>query len=466
MPSIDSIPVSIPEMDTLDEVREAAVTALLETIRNHYGGTYPPQFMKCQNDADRRILAYKYLRACDWRSKDAMCMVTTTMKFREQNNADSLTLFPCVFSIRGFDQEDLCHTLNEPYTGPDKQFELFSLVAAPYYSAGYHYWDKEGHPILYDFSGRCNVKELLKAYASITPVGKQEKDIILQYHLYTNLIQERLVRYADVKSVERGCRRVIGVTVIMDTEGLHLKMFGSRIVDIVRAIFNMDQAYFPETLHRLLVINCPSVVMHAFGLLRGSLHRNTQRKFVFCSKANSVAVLKKIIDEDKIPKFLGGSCECAGGCVPGIDSVSKGLADVSAFIPRTEDITILAGKRYTSELMLQPGEEVQWEFKCTKSKGGHVTDIYFHASFMPDDELEVSSCSLSDPSVDPRRSPKTFQRTSERSKVLRVLRSERVEMDNGRFVSSERGMLKLVWDNHTSWVHGKHVQLRISRSWG
>ncbi|RNF24301.1 uncharacterized protein Tco025E_02552 [Trypanosoma conorhini] len=466
MPSLDNIPVSVPEMDTLDDAKEAAVTALLEAVCSHYGGTYPPQFAKCKDDADRRILAYKYLKARAWKAKDAMEMITTTMLFREQNRADSMNLFPCVFSIRGFDEEDLCRTLREPYAEPEKEFKLYFLAAGPYYSAGYHYWDKEGHPVLYDFSGRCNVKELLRSYASITPVGKGDKDAILHYHLYMNLVQERLVKYADVKSVGRGGRRILGVTAIMDMEGLHLGMFNSHIVGIVRAIFTMDQMYFPEALHRLLVINCPSVVMYAFGLLRGSLDANTQQKVVFCDKANSAAAVKKIIDEDKIPKFLGGSCECTGGCVPGMDSVCKGLADVSSPIPLTEDISISAGKRHARELLLQPGEEVQWEFRCAKSKGGHATDIHFHVSFTAHDELQASKRPRTDPPLDSRRSSRSSQKTSDLFTSLKTLRSGKVEMDSDRFLANERGMLKLVWDNHASWVHSKHVQLRIFKSGG
>ncbi|EAN83694.1 hypothetical protein, conserved, partial [Trypanosoma cruzi] len=138
MSSVENIPVSIPEMETLCEKKEAAVTTLLQKVLSQYGNVYPPQFMKCANEEDRRILAYKYLKARSWKVSDSMEMIKENMTFRAKHDADHMNLFPCVFPLRGFDEEDLCRTIQDPYTEKQRWTELCYLATAPYYSAGYH----------------------------------------------------------------------------------------------------------------------------------------------------------------------------------------------------------------------------------------------------------------------------------------------------------------------------------------
>ncbi|EKF33212.1 hypothetical protein MOQ_002923 [Trypanosoma cruzi marinkellei] len=464
MPSVEDISASIPEMEVLCEKKEAAITILLQNVLSQYGNVYPPQFMKCATEEDRRILAYKYLKARNWKISDSMEMIKENMAFRAQHNADYMNLFPCVFPLRGFDEEDLCRTLQDPYTERQREHELCYLATAPYYSAGYHYWDKEGHPVLYDFCGRSDLKGLFKSIESITPVGEEAKDTILRYHLYMNLVQERLVKYADVKSVERGGHRILGVTAILNAEGLSWGMISSQSLDVLRDTLKMDQNYFPEALHRLVVINSPSFVMNAYALVRGSLDKNTQRKIIFCDKAHSMEILKKIVDEDKIPLVLGGSCSCAGGCLPGIDSECKSLADAPFPVPRTKYISIAAGKRHRIELVLQPNEEAQWEFRCTKSWGGQTTEIAFRAVFAANDEVDTGDSFWTNPTVGSQRSSENPHGLLEASSTFRELKSGKMEKDRDRFVTKVRGTLKLEWDNSSSWLHTKYLQLRLIKS--
>ncbi|ESS66922.1 hypothetical protein TCDM_04453 [Trypanosoma cruzi Dm28c] len=464
MSSVENIPVSIPEMETLCEKKEAAVTTLLQKVLSQYGNVYPPQFMKCKNEEDRRILAYKYLKARNWKVSDSMEMIKENMTFRALHNADYMNLFPCVFTLRGFDEEDLCRTIQDPYTEKQRWTELCYLATAPYYSAGYHYWDKEGHPVLYDFCGRSDLKGLFKSIGAITPVGDQAKDTILRYHLYMNLVQERLVKYADAKSVEKGGRRILGVTAVLNAEGLSWGMINSQSLDVLRETVTMDQKYFPEALHRLIVINCPSFVAHAYSLIRGSLDKNTQQKIIFCDKAYSMELLKKIVDEDKIPVFLGGSCSCSGGCLPGIDSECRSLADAPFPVPRTEYVSIAAGKRHTIELLLQPDEEAQWEFRCTKSWGGQATEIVFRAVFASQNDVGTMDSLWSSPAVGSQRTSGSLYGSLEVSSSHRELKSEKMEMDRDRFVTKVCGTLKLEWDNHSSWLQTKYLQLRVIKS--
>ncbi|KEG08036.1 hypothetical protein DQ04_08171030 [Trypanosoma grayi] len=461
MTTADRVSVSIPEMDTLTDAQNDAVTKLLSTVSTHYGGKYPPQFMRCRTEEDMRILAYKYLKARGWNADNAMEMITTTMTFREEKNADTMDLFPCVFPLRGYDEEDLCRTLELSYTGKPEEAELCYRAIAPYYSAGYHYWDKEGHPVLYDFSGRARVKELMSSASLVTPVGKQAKDTITAYHLYMNLVQERLVQYADVLNVAKGGRRILGTTVVFDAEGLHLGMISSQILDVVRAILQMDQKYFPEVLHRLFVVNCPGIVMHVYGLVKGSLDKNTQQKLSFCSKSQSLEVLKKVIDEDKIPSILGGSCKCSGGCIPGVDGECQDIREVGKIVPLTQNISVGAGKKHTVELEVQPEDEVHWEFRCTKGNGGHAADIHFDVTFTAHDSAEESMESSMELS---KKTLKTTKGAHPCAASSKPVKSGKLDTDCDRFCTTERGVVKLVWDNYHSWIHGKHLQLRINQS--
>lgn len=461
MLSAEKIPASIPEMDALNDAREAALTTFLLKIRDHYSGTYPPQFRKCLED-ERRILAYRYLTACSWKIDDAMKMVIASMSFREKNNADSRKLFPSLFPLRGFEDEDICRVLQTSCTEDDAPNDYHYHVVAPYYSSGYHYWDKSGHPVLFAFPGRCRVKELLASLKAITPVDQKIKDVFLYYNIHISLLRESVVRYASLKSLEKGGSPIIGSTVVVDMEGLHFGMFDTQMVELVRAVFHMEQKYFPECLHRLFVINSPALVTYAYKLVSSVLDKKTKEKIVFCDRTQTLGVLRKIMDEDKIPKCLGGTCECPGGCVPGVDSECEGAAE-SDVCSAPKIVFIGARKRHHIELLLSPGEAILWEFQCTKSQGGGTADIFFHVTFVSVGEKSLRDCAQRDGAAGGR--PPTAK-SLDAAGAHNVQKSGQFTADCDRFVATKRGVLRLEWDNQSSWLQGKHVKFCITRNKG
>lgn len=506
----EDIPERIPEMDVVKPEDERVMTELLASVKKANGGQYPFLFAREEDELARRDLAYKFLKARRWKLKDAEKMVSSTIQFRKEYGLDSWRLFPCAFPLLGYDEEDILNTIGVvpdaavPLDGrptPTEWDMCYRALQASYVNV-YHYWDKEGHPVLYDCCGRASVSSILSRLERATPVGKGLKDVIVPYHTYMNEVQYYLIRYANAKAKagtplgtspsppppstdeeatppvpEREPKKVMGTTVVMNAEGLHLGMLQKRFINVVRDIFAVDQSYYPEVLHRLFVINCPALVHTAYSLVKGALDENTRKKLVFCSKAESLAVLRRVIDDDKIPQELGGGCRCEGGCLPLYkDAETDGSVACAAAEVPTENITIKAGHTLSRSVPLRAGEEVSWQFALENA------DVYFSARFTsslnPDSTDAGAAGTDTTPSpveADGKSAGKgrkkhvgSTEKTSKHSDpssaeapAVEVKKKEKLSADVDAFTASEDGVLHLLWDNSSSWVTGKKLQLRV-----
>ncbi|KAI7904987.1 CRAL-TRIO domain-containing protein [Cokeromyces recurvatus] len=85
----------------------------------------------------------------------------------------------------------------------------------------------------------------------------------------------------------------------------------------LKAIAEIVQHYYPETLHRLFIVNAPSAFTVMFKVIKHWLNPRTLEK-IHVLGSDFQSVLLNYIDADSLPSFLGGTCKCEhmpGGCV-------------------------------------------------------------------------------------------------------------------------------------------------------
>ncbi|XP_021764732.1 phosphatidylinositol/phosphatidylcholine transfer protein SFH13-like [Chenopodium quinoa] len=174
-----------------------------------------------------------------------------------------------------------------------------------YYPQGYHGVDKEGRPIYIERLGKAHPSKLMQ----ITTI-----DRYLKYHVqeFERALQEKFPACSIAAK-----RRIYYTTTILDVQGLGIKNFSRTAANLLNAMSKIDSNYYPETLHRMYIVNAGSgFIKMLWPAAQKFLDTRTIAKIqVLDSK--SLPKLLEVIDSSQLPDFLGGSCACSGhgGCL-------------------------------------------------------------------------------------------------------------------------------------------------------
>ncbi|KAI3921732.1 hypothetical protein MKX01_005421 [Papaver californicum] len=185
----------------------------------------------------------------------------------------------------------------------DFQFEELEEVLQ-YYPQGYHGVDKEGRPVYIERLGRAHPGKLMR----ITTVERY-----LNYHVqeFEKALREKF------PACSIAAKRHIGsTTTILDVQGLGIKNFSRTAADLLAGMAKIDGNYFPETLHRMFIVNAGSGFKMLYGTAKKFLDPKTISK-IQVLEPKSLGKLLEAIDSSQLPEFLGGSCTCSfeGGCL-------------------------------------------------------------------------------------------------------------------------------------------------------
>lgn len=161
------------------------------------------------------------------------------------------------------------------------------------YPQGYHKVDRLGRPIYIQHLGQIN----MKALKNITTI-----DRMIKYHVQE---YERAIKY-----IFPACSRAKGMHIsqtlaILDLKGVGLRHFSGEVKTILSTITGIDQANYPETLGKTLIINAPAVFRAIWSVVKPMLDPRTQAKIEVCP-SNYLPVLTKWVDLDSVPTYLGG----------------------------------------------------------------------------------------------------------------------------------------------------------------
>ncbi|CAG9580183.1 conserved hypothetical protein [Leishmania major strain Friedlin] len=259
----------------------------------------------------------------------------------------------------------------------------------------FHYWDLEGHPVMYCRLGRMHSKKLMQELFALTPIDAEPCALALLFSTYALLVLEQLIRYCNRRNREgdevrderlpqpqRGSRQrqqgescpasstgamlrrrplVGSCIVVIDCAGLKVRRYLYRpLLLMVRSIVRMNMCDFPELLHHVYVTNCTNVVSLSYLMLRGILSRAAREKVTFCSKSNTAATLCECIRSDLVPQELGGQCQCPGGCISPMDATPDDARSTTlshSCIDAPSSVTTQCGDTCTEQVTQQLGEE-------------------------------------------------------------------------------------------------------------
>jgi hypothetical protein len=226
------------------------------------------------------------------------------------------------------------------------------------------------------------------------------------------------VRYKNAHRT--GASVVHQVTVILDCAGLGMSTLYQHAMRCLKAAAENDQKFYPESLHKLYVVNCPKIVSYAWNIVKPWLDERTQNKIFFYKDHETKAKLLEDIDADCLPVELGGTCSCAGSCIP------SSLDEVTEVEGMTEKIVVGRGSVEKRVADVAAGAMLVWELSC-------------------DDDCEIR-----------------FRVQPESSGAADIFPSQLVSETTGNFVAPTSMRVTVTFDNSDAWIKSKTLRFRMS----
>jgi len=164
-----------------------------------------------------------------------------------------------------------------------------------FWPGGLHGVTKQGRPIYVERVGKIDPVNLM---------GTFNIEQLINFHTQT---MERLQKVKDDISARNG-RTMYKHLVILDLDGLGYAHMGNQFYEPMKRFVNIDQYYYPETLHKMVIVNAPWIFKMAWKIVKPWIHPITRERIKMGHEH-----LLELIDEDQLPRFLGGKCQCVGG---------------------------------------------------------------------------------------------------------------------------------------------------------
>ncbi|RKO96686.1 hypothetical protein CXG81DRAFT_16134, partial [Caulochytrium protostelioides] len=167
----------------------------------------------------------------------------------------------------------------------------------------FHKTDREGHPIYLDRMGMVDVKGLATHATTET---------VMDYHVRNNEFLFNVLMPLCQKRWEAQPERH---TVIFDCDGMGFHQFYMPGLMILKSLSEHDAAYYPERMHRLFIVNSPTIFLRAWSIIKRWLDKRMLEKVFILGKDYSQ--LSRYIAPENLPVAFGGTCTCShmkGGC--------------------------------------------------------------------------------------------------------------------------------------------------------
>jgi hypothetical protein len=282
----------------------------------------------------------------------------------------------------------------------------------------WHKWDKGGRPISIEKTGLIQSRKLVETCKKLTLPGAEWTDPFLAAHIHSSEVGRALVRFNNANRVDGAV--VHQVTVILDCAGLGMSTLYQHAMRCLKAAAENDQKYYPESLHKLYVVNCPKIISYAWNIVKPWLDERTQKKIFFYKDHETKAKLLEDIDADCLPVELGGTCSCSDGCLP------SSLDEVTEVEGMTEKIVVGRGSVERRVAELHVGAMLVWELSCDDDQ-----DILFRVKSNSDAAPDIFSSQLVNETV-------------------------------GNFVAPRPMQVIMTFDNSAAWIKSKTVRFRMA----
>ncbi|KAG8055731.1 hypothetical protein GUJ93_ZPchr0001g30378 [Zizania palustris] len=186
-----------------------------------------------------------------------------------------------------------------------EEFEYSELHdVLKYYPQFYHGVDKEGRPVYIELIGKVDPNKLVQ----VTTIDRYVK-----YHVKES---ERCLQMRFPACSIAAKRHIDSCTTILDVQGVGLKNFSKDARELIMHLQKINNDNYPETLHRLYIINAGQGFKMLWGTIKSFLDPQTALKIHVLGNKYQNKLLE-IADESELPDFLGGRCRCEehGGCI-------------------------------------------------------------------------------------------------------------------------------------------------------
>lgn len=180
--------------------------------------------------------------------------------------------------------------IDEVLDNPPEKLEYYRKLV----SHKNHGFDKQGRPIYIEIVGKIHYPTLLE-YLTV--------DDLIDVHIWQLEENARLCK----ESSEKLGKEVYQSVSIVDLAGL--SMHHRHGLSFIKACAKIDEAYYPETMGKLYIINAPRLFPFFWGICKAWVHPNTQKKIEVLS-GNYEKVLKENIPAHFLPAEMGGKCTC------------------------------------------------------------------------------------------------------------------------------------------------------------
>mmetsp|Transcript_51203 Transcript_51203/g.153814 ORF Transcript_51203/g.153814 Transcript_51203/m.153814 type:complete len:645 (-) Transcript_51203:186-2120(-) len=168
------------------------------------------------------------------------------------------------------------------------------------YPQFYYGYAKGGFPLFISKAGSLNAAGL----ACVTTI-----EGILNFHWY-DMMHDYVQQLRQQAKLNPAFKRYETV-VIMDLNQLTSSQLTKRTLDIVKVQSEIDSLCFPETLHRLVIVNAPSFFAMTWKVIRNWVDERTANKVTILgtNRAKWVKKLRELVDEENLPENYGGKAE-------------------------------------------------------------------------------------------------------------------------------------------------------------
>jgi len=253
----------VPEESVPLNEEELAALGKLKASINEIDGC-------CADDLDE-IMLIRFIRGY-WQEKDREATTTAylqrTIKFREEWDSDA--------------------ALGMEFDREAKFFEMWPQ--------DYHGCDKRGHPLYIEKTSAVDPELIFEEFSV---------DELKKFHIQ---MQEKL-NFLKEKSSEETGHMTYKAIVIMDMSDLSRKHLGKSFRGPIQEILQIDQYYYPESLYKLYLINCPLVFRMLWAVIKPWLHPLTAARINILGD-DYMPTLLEFIDADQLPRYFGGNCQC------------------------------------------------------------------------------------------------------------------------------------------------------------
>ncbi|KAH9605527.1 hypothetical protein KSS87_023155, partial [Heliosperma pusillum] len=186
-----------------------------------------------------------------------------------------------------------------------KDFEYHELdVVLKFCPQGFHGVDKDGRPVYIYQLGKVDAEKLMQ----VTTMERY-----LKYHAQ-DFEKCFAIKFPACSIAAK--RHIDSTTSILDVQGMGLKNVAKPARDLIIQLQKIDNDNYPETLHRMYIINAGSGFKLVWSTIKTLLDPHTTSKIHVLGQKYHNKLLE-IIDKSQLPEFLGGTCNCAdqGGCM-------------------------------------------------------------------------------------------------------------------------------------------------------